>query len=132
MQFAQTVASVGGLMKSMISGMAKPFRPTKMALNGPGNSFRAFVHRPALPCNIATSLARAPRCSTVWDQCAVVACPQYWWYERRVLSDTASGCALVLLVLVVACLLAHLDLGGDELGIVLDVVDHVVGEHGHA
>ena len=40
--------------------------------------------------------------------------------------------ALVLLVLVVACLLAHLDLGGDELGIVLDVVDHVVGEYGHA
>ena len=40
--------------------------------------------------------------------------------------------ALVLLVLVGAYLLAHLDLGSDDLGIVLDVVDHVVGEPGHA
>ena len=100
-------------------------------LRSPGPSSRSFTSRPALPCNTATSLAGA-RCSIAWDQCAVVAYPLYWWYERRVLSDAASGCALVLLVLVVACLLAHLDLGGDELGIVLDVVDHVVGEHGHA
>ena len=32
MQFALTAASAGGLTKYMISGMAKPFRPTKMGL----------------------------------------------------------------------------------------------------